>query len=856
MKFTKIITAYANLLIRRPGTVLVAVLLFAVVAGYGATKLRINTNQLDLISPKLKEVKDIRRIIDMIGGAGYLMVGVRGKDPKINKQVVNDFVKFLEADRKAKKHVRTFRYKVDQEFVRNHAPLFVKTDDLKKIRKHSMHFIKDYLKRKDPFFFEIEPTKPVSEKDTRAKIEPIINKYLNIGKKSIVDDYYISNDKKMLTVAIKPLWDGARLEKTGAFVAKIREFFNNYKTNGVSLKEDYNGKVDANPKSVHYGFTGSYKLNYDDSFSIQNSLIPTSGFALLGILLSMLLFFRRHVGAIFLVLSGLILGVIYTFGFARATVGELNMITSILAGILMGQGIDFGIHFIYRIREELGNEQSLEDAIRTSVVQAGTASFVSALALGAAFFALLFSEFRGFSQFGFLAGFGVIIIGTVIYAWAPCLLLVIGRKWPELPKKMVGEIKLGDQKELKERRIPKPGLILTVAAVIVVALSALAPKVSFNYDSRALMVDNQPSVRLSDEINKRFNISADPVAIWTPNLKANRKLHEFMRSKDPKAKVLAVDSRRFPSVDQAVGPYTFVPPMDRQKRNYEILKSWRKELEPYDKKLKPSMIPPKQRHLYTRWYKKIKQLLKELKPYTLKDVPPMYVHLFTHIKTAKPKNHGYLVFIYPKVDLWNGKNVLKFADELGSIKLKDGTEFRAAGFPIIMARLARIVLKDARVAVSLTALFLLIVLLVDFRSISATMLALVPLLLGVGVMLGVMVLLKQNLNFMNIVVFPIVLGYGISHGVYFMHRFLEGTSPWVALRSVGVAVACSTLTTLAGWSALLSAAHNGLKSMGVLACIGMSASLLVTFTVMPALLQIMHDRRTAPPAEAGDSSAA
>jgi hypothetical protein len=65
----------------------------------------------------------------------------------------------------------------------------------------------------------------------------------------------------------------------------------------------------------------------------------------------------------------------------------------------------------------------------------------------------------------------------------------------------------------------------------------------------------------------------------------------------------------------------------------------------------------------------------------------------------------------------------------------------------------------------------------------------------------------------------------------------------MALLSVGAAVACSTLTALAGWLALSAAAHRGLKSMGTTACIGMATTLLVSFTVMMGLLQLMHDRR-------------
>jgi hypothetical protein len=60
---------------------------------------------------------------------------------------------------------------------------------------------------------------------------------------------------------------------------------------------------------------------------------------------------------------------------------------------------------------------------------------------------------------------------------------------------------------------------------------------------------------------------------------------------------------------------------------------------------------------------------------------------------------------------------------------------------------------------------------------------------------------------------------------------------------VGAAVASSTLTAVAGFAALLAAAHNGLRSMGLVACIGLITTLVVSFTVLAAVMQLMHDRR-------------
>ena len=814
----KLAGLWSRQMIRAPGRVLSIFIVLVGLSTWAATKLTINTNQLDLISQDLRQVKDVKRIIDMIGGNGHLILALRGKDPDTLKAVADDLSKWLTADTK---RIRDVTYKVNVEFLRKHGALFMKTEDLKEVRKRVDLKLADVKKRADPFFMEIEETKPYE-----LKLDDIIAKYTRIGKRSIADDYYISDDKEMLLMLVKPMWANNMLDQTGELLEVMRAHFNKYNAKGVQLVEDYDGKPGADAKRVEYGFGGTYTSNYDDSYLIKASLAPVSLWAFAGVCLVLLLFFRRHILAVLLVVTGLVFGVALTFGFAKVSIGQLNMVTSILAGILMGLGIDFGIHMLFRLGEELGAERDLGDAISRTVASSGIASLVSGAGTVAAFASLTLSEFAGFSQFGVLAGAGVVIIGASLYIWVPCCLLLLERRRPGTAKRLLGGI-VASGKGAGEARLSRPGLWLALGVTFALGLGYFAPNVRFEYNSRALMVEGQPSVLLGDEINRRFQISADPVGVYSKTRQQAEDIYQHFKPLDPK---------RHSTVDQVVSMFAFVPPPEQQKANYAVLQDWLKELQKIDKK----SLPPKYQE---RWEEALSYV--RVKPYDIDGVPDNLRAMFRHLPTSKPENHGFLTYIYPTVDLWDGKQMLAFADQVEAIETSKGDTFYSAGTPIIFAKLARIVLHDARTTVLVTSVLLLLLLLVDLRSPLRTLVTLTPLLLGVGCMLGAMTLFGVRLNFMNVVVFPIVLGYGLSHGVYLMHRFEEGATPLEAIRSVGTAVACSTLTTLAGWAALLAAAHRGMQSMGSLACLGMVATLLVTFTVMPSVLQLLYDRRAA-----------
>ncbi|MEK6606802.1 MAG: hypothetical protein AABZ30_03995 [Myxococcota bacterium] len=233
----RVASAWAGLLVRRPGGVLAALLAVAALSAWASSRLTINTNQLDLISQDLRQVKDVKRVVEMVGGAGHLIVALRGSDERTLKAVADHVAGELSRDTA---HVRSVTYKVATEWMRAKAGLFMETADLEELRRRVTAKLQDVVKRASPFFFEIRKTEPV-----KLELADLIDKYRRIGKKSITDDYYISDDRQMILLIVKPLWDGNELAKTGAFVDALRARLRATRgPSGARLIEDYSGKPD------------------------------------------------------------------------------------------------------------------------------------------------------------------------------------------------------------------------------------------------------------------------------------------------------------------------------------------------------------------------------------------------------------------------------------------------------------------------------------------------------------------------------------------------------------------------------------------------------------------------------------
>jgi hypothetical protein len=148
------------------------------------------------------------------------------------------------------------------------------------------------------------------------------------------------------------------------------------------------------------------------------------------------------------------------------------------------------------------------------------------------------------------------------------------------------------------------------------------------------------------------------------------------------------------------------------------------------------------------------------------------------------------------------------------------------------------------------ATFLIVALLMglNFRSLRWAGLALIPLVVGILWMLLVMELVGIDLNFYNMIVLPAVLGIGNDAGVHLVHRYREEgrRSIRYVLRSTGEHVTMGSLTTMIGFGGLLLSFHPGLRSIGVLAVIGIGATLLAALTFLPALVQWLEDQGWAP----------
>src|SRR5205807_1328262 len=152
-----------------------------------------------------------------------------------------------------------------------------------------------------------------------------------------------------------------------------------------------------------------------------------------------------------------------------------------------------------------------------------------------------------------------------------------------------------------------------------------------------------------------------------------------------------------------------------------------------------------------------------------------------------------------------------------------------------------------------------LVLLVDFGNVRHTLIALLPLGMGLVATLGLMVLAGYSLNPANMIAFPLILGVGADNGVHVLHDYRgrgKGTSYFLA-SSTGRGIMVAALTTILGFGTLMIASHRGLASLGLILTLGVTCCMLTALVFLPALLNFRRQlARSITPGMAADKPAA
>jgi hopanoid biosynthesis associated RND transporter like protein HpnN len=196
------------------------------------------------------------------------------------------------------------------------------------------------------------------------------------------------------------------------------------------------------------------------------------------------------------------------------------------------------------------------------------------------------------------------------------------------------------------------------------------------------------------------------------------------------------------------------------------------------------------------------------------------------------------VEVLPSGDLNDNEELARFVDSVRAVAPQ------TTGSAVSILEWSRATVRSVREAMALAAITVALVIFLLWRRIGDVLLVMAPLLLASLLTCATAVLIDVPVNFVNIVVMPLLLGIGVDSGIHLVHRHrtAQKTDPdaWAGddllATSTAQAVFFSALTTMASFGSLALASHRGIASLGIYLLIGVTYMLLCNLVLLPALI--------------------
>lgn len=152
--------------------------------------------------------------------------------------------------------------------------------------------------------------------------------------------------------------------------------------------------------------------------------------------------------------------------------------------------------------------------------------------------------------------------------------------------------------------------------------------------------------------------------------------------------------------------------------------------------------------------------------------------------------------------------------------------------------------KDFNSLVSYSFVAVFVILFIFYRRIELVLVAAIPIALTGFITAGLMGLLNIPFNIFSTIVCTLVFGHGIDFTIFMtsalQKQYTDGKDEMPLYRT---SIILAVLTTILAIGALIFAKHPALKSIALIALVGVSVAVLVTFVLYPVLYRFLFFNR-------------
>lgn len=638
----------------------------------------------------------------------------------------------------------------------------------------------------------------------------------------------------------------------------------------VALREAIQACRREHPR-VWIGLTGMPVIEHDEMQASQIDMLWTSVLSLVGVAA---LFVAGYGGLrhALLACAVLLLGMAYAFGVITLVIGHLNILSAAFAVVLIGLGIDFGIHYVasYLACRHRGDDE--RQALLTTTTEVGPGVVTGGVTTAVAFFMAGWTDFIGVKELGLVAGGGILLCVLAAVIVLPALILLVDRRFPlkRLPRILPAQRWMAWPTQ-------HPRQVLAVGTIVALAVVAGAWRLHYDHN----LLNLQPRHLESADIERLVFVQRDE-SVWyavslcpsVDELKRRQALFAALPEVAKTEEVVSLLPQASPSVERlrqaverfaaaahkgAMATPSLPAPQYVHHLKQEVARAqqWLAQELPYETSAGHTLaqvrallaaLPPEE--AYHRLVVQPQALGAQLQP--LIDLvaqaaaqPPGPAHLPQPLQERFVGRNGWhLLRIYARGNIWDMDRLERFVRAIESV------DPHVTGHPVQTFYASRHMQASYLQSGGYALIAVLFLLWLDFRSLRDSLLAMLPLAIGLGLWCGCLGWLQIPLNPANMIALPLLLGIGVDDGVHLVHRWRQQRHRLALNDATLLALLLTSTTTMASFGSLILARHQGLRSLGQAITLGVLTCLASSLLLFPAWtngLSLSRAQRDAPP---------
>ena len=629
--------------------------------------------------------------------------------------------------------------------------------------------------------------------------------------------YFLAADHTLVLILAKPKGAAQNIDFDEALMADLNARITRVR---AQFAEEEKLPLEEVP-GVEIG--GGHRIALEDATLIKKDIVSNSITSVVGVLLLFFLAYRRFATAHYAFLP-LGTGLALTFIFTAVTLGELNSTTSGFSALLVGLGIDFTILTYGRYLEGRLAGLPTGQALDEMAAHTGPAVVLGAATTVGTFYAFLATRFVGLREFGLLTGTGIVFMMVSAFLILPALVTLFDRS--KVPVPPSAWLRLEPLLEWARRHSTK----VLAAAGVVTALAIVALFwLRFDDDVRNLRSPSNQGVAVGERVAKTFGLSFNAMMIRLETADVHEAINRVQRltpGLDALVKAGVISS--YESVA------TLVPPQAAQERALSWLAAHRELADParvtreLNAALEAVGLVPQ---AFAPGLAALDEALRAKGPVSLEVWQGTPVEQF--IQRSLHRTDGTVITV---VNVFSPPGQWRRHAPPELVKLVRGFPGASlTGVNLVSQRLRETVWQDAGIAGLLGLVLVLGLLLWDSHSLKSALICLLPVVTGVLWALGVMAVVGYPLNLLNVFVITMVIGVGSDYAIYMVHRVREGSST-EQLAQTARAVLLSALATVVGFGTLITTHYPGLQSMGWMASLGVLFACFTAVVLVPLVV--------------------